>query len=244
MEGGREGLQVPSFRRPRQCRTREVPSCREVRREDRRDSPAERRLVARLIVSPFKLIHLRSLEDIGMQTPIQHQHDGRGYVPVEQSDLMEVTLLLEESDCSMAASSQVDKHRGRDGLVGVPTVASRVGSATRAVAEKESEQIMQKLSRKQSSPAKSSGAAPSKPDRLTAYKTVIMFINEAWLNREIGKHTKRLQTCIELDPCLQLPRTVTAYASSLLPEYQGVGVKYTHRYQVSYIYLVDQSGRL
>ena len=55
-----------------------------------------------------------------------------GYVPVEQS---EVALLLEESDCSMAASSQVDKHRGRDGLAGVPTVASRVGFATRAVAE-------------------------------------------------------------------------------------------------------------
>ena len=125
-----------------------------------------------------------------------------GYVPVEQSDLMEVALLLEERDCSMAASSQIDKHRGRDGLVGVPTVTSRVGFATRAVAEKrdhaetctkaklareeqrsrKKEQITQKLARKQSTPAKSSGAAPSKPDRLTAYKTVIMFINEAWLN--------------------------------------------------------------
>ena len=94
--------------------------------------------------------------------------------------------MLEESDCSMAASSQVDKHRGRDGLAGgAQLVASRVGSLRERSLrseKKESEQIIHKLARKQSTPAKSSGAAPSKPDRLTAYKTVIMFINEAWLN--------------------------------------------------------------
>ena len=54
---------------------------------------------------------------------------------MEQSDLTEVTLLLEESDCSMAASSQVDKHRGRDGLAGGAHSRQQSWVATRAVAE-------------------------------------------------------------------------------------------------------------